>query len=48
MKFETILKTSLPHEFPLIIPPEHQDKAIYPIPKVIFRMLDYTDVPEVI
>jgi nuclear cap-binding protein subunit 1 len=46
-KFETLLKTSSSHEFPLIVPPEHHDRIIYPTPKVIFRLFDYTDVPEV-
>ncbi len=45
--FENILNAAIQHEFPLIIPPEFNDKLIYPLPKVVFRMFDYTDVPEV-
>ena len=46
-KFEAVLKTSISHEFPLIIPPEHHEKIVYPTPRIVFRLFDYTDVPEV-
>ncbi len=45
--FESVLANSTPHDFPLIIPPEFNDQTIFPLPRVIFRMFDYTDVPEV-
>lgn len=37
---------ALCHDFPAIVPPEMNDSAIFPLPRVIFRMFDYTDVPE--
>lgn len=40
--------TATPIEFPSIVPPEYSDQSIFPLPRVIFRMFDYTDVPEVI
>lgn len=46
--FETTLNNSTVHEFPVIIPPEHHENTLYPLPRVVFRMFDYTDVPEVI
>ncbi len=45
--FESALSVAIQHEFPLIIPPEYNEKLIYPLPKIVFRMFDYTDVPEV-
>ena len=44
--FETLLATATPHEFPTIYVPEHEANAIFPLPRVIYRMFDYTDVPE--
>ncbi len=46
-KLDSMLRMSISHEFPLIIPPEHHDRILYPPPRVIFRLFDYTDVPEV-
>lgn len=40
--------TATPIEFPSIYPPEFSETSIFPLPRVIFRMFDYTDVPEVI
>ncbi|CAF0836408.1 unnamed protein product [Didymodactylos carnosus] len=34
------------HDLPSIIVPSHQDYIVYPLPKIVFRMFDYTDVPE--
>lgn len=34
------------HDFPFIAVPECTDRYLYPSPRVIFRMFDYTDVPE--
>ena len=39
---------SLAHDFPMVVLPQHNEKTIFPIPRVVFRMFDYTDVPEVI
>lgn len=39
--------TATPIEFPNIVPPEYSENSIFPLPRVIFRMFDYTDVPEV-
>jgi len=44
--FANTLKSSLSHEFPLIVAPEHAEKIPYSLPRIIFRMFDYTDVPE--
>ncbi|CAF0760628.1 unnamed protein product, partial [Brachionus calyciflorus] len=46
VSFEASFKNSTIHDFPLIVPPEYSDKILYPLPRVIFRMFDYTDVPE--
>jgi len=45
--FEKLLANAEVHDFPLIVPPEYNEQTIYPLPQVIFRMFDYTDVPEV-
>ncbi|CAF0777146.1 unnamed protein product [Didymodactylos carnosus] len=34
------------HDLPNLFIPPHQDYTIYPLPKIVFRMFDYTDVPE--
>ena len=47
LAFEKILSNSTAHDFPLITPPEFSEKSIFPLPRAIFRMFDYTDVPEV-
>lgn len=39
-------KSSLSHEFPLIVAPDHVERIPYSLPRIIFRMFDYTDVPE--
>lgn len=46
-EFENVLHNSIVHEFPNVIIPEYNEKVLYPLPRVIFRMFDYTDVPEV-
>jgi nuclear cap-binding protein subunit 1 len=45
--FENALMSASPIEFPSIVPPEYSEHSIFPLPRVIFRMFDYTDVPEV-
>ncbi len=47
VSFENSFVSSIAHDFPTISLPEHNQKTIYPIPRVVFRMFDYTDVPEV-
>lgn len=44
--FEHVLIKAAPYDFPSIIPPEFTEKSVFPLPRVIFRMFDYTDVPE--
>lgn len=46
VNFENMLLNSAPHDFPLIVPPPFAEESIFPLPRVIFRMFDYTDVPE--
>ena len=46
VSFEATFKNSTLHDFPLIIPPEYSSQTLYPLPRVVFRMFDYTDVPE--
>ncbi|CAF3672291.1 unnamed protein product [Rotaria sordida] len=40
------ISASIVHDLPLITIPIHNDTIIYPLPKIVFRMFDYTDVPE--
>lgn len=46
VSFEASFKNSTLHDFALIIPPEYNPETLYPLPRVVFRMFDYTDVPE--
>ncbi|XP_013421265.1 nuclear cap-binding protein subunit 1-like [Lingula anatina] len=46
LAFDGVLCEALQHTLPQIIPPSHDDDATYPLPSVVFRMFDYTDVPE--
>ncbi|EPY78646.1 nuclear cap-binding protein subunit 1 isoform 1 [Camelus ferus] len=43
-----ILCEALQHNLPPFTPPPHTEDSMYPMPRVIFRMFDYTDDPEVI
>ncbi|MEQ2182822.1 Nuclear cap-binding protein subunit 1, partial [Goodea atripinnis] len=45
--FDSVLCEALQHNLPPFTPPGHMPDAQYPIPRVIFRMFDYTDAPEV-
>ncbi len=47
LSFDSLLSTATPVNFPLIVPPEFNEQTIFPLPRTIFRMFDYTDVPEV-
>lgn len=44
--FDSVLCDALQHTLPQIIPPSHNEEMVYPIPRVVFRLFDYTDVPE--
>ncbi|XP_066576320.1 nuclear cap-binding protein subunit 1 [Amia ocellicauda] len=44
--FDSVLCEALQHNLPPFTPPPHTEDAVYPMPKVIFRMFDYTDAPE--
>lgn len=43
--FDSILCEALQHTLPQVIPPPHEENSVYPLPKVVFHMFDYTDVP---
>lgn len=44
--FHSTLCKALPHPIPSFRLPPHSDVTCYPLPKVVFRMFDYTDAPE--
>lgn len=46
LAFDSVLCEALQHTLPTIQPPPHIDSNVYPMPKVVFRMFDYTDCPE--
>ncbi|CAH0725023.1 unnamed protein product, partial [Brenthis ino] len=46
LAFDSILCEALQHTLPAIQPPPHNDGDTYPMPRVIFRMFDYTDCPD--
>ncbi|KAK3733283.1 hypothetical protein QZH41_011130, partial [Actinostola sp. cb2023] len=46
LAFDSVLGEALQHSLPSFTVPSHQDDAGYPCPTVIYRMFDYTDVPE--
>ncbi|OWR49725.1 nuclear cap-binding protein subunit 1 [Danaus plexippus] len=46
LAFDSILCEALQHTLPTIQPPPHNDGDTYPMPRVIFRMFDYTDCPD--
>lgn len=47
LAFDSVLCDALQHTLPQIIPPSHNEEIMYPLPAVVFRLFDYTDVPEV-
>jgi nuclear cap-binding protein subunit 1 len=46
LAFDSILCEALQHNLPQIQPPPHETHYVYPYPKVVFRLFDYTDCPE--
>ena len=46
LHMDAILCEALQHNIPPIKPPPHEAANIYPYPRVIFRLFDYTDCPE--
>lgn len=45
--FEGLLMESVQQTLPTFVPPPHREGfSVYPLPKVVFRMFDYTDCPE--
>uniref|UniRef100_A0AAX7SNL4 MIF4G domain-containing protein n=1 Tax=Astatotilapia calliptera TaxID=8154 RepID=A0AAX7SNL4_ASTCA len=44
--FDSVLCEALQHNLPPFTPPGHMPDAQYPMPRVIFRVFDYTDAPE--
>ncbi|ELT97533.1 hypothetical protein CAPTEDRAFT_202900 [Capitella teleta] len=46
LAFDDRLCDALSHSLPQIIPHSHHDDDSYPLPHIVFRMFDYTDVPE--
>ena len=45
--FENMFLNCTQHDFPAIVPVDFDETSVFPLPRVIFRMFDYTDVPEV-
>ena len=45
-ELEYMVSKGQTHNLPQIIPPSHQDGNQYPVPRVIFRLFDFTDCPE--
>lgn len=45
--FDSVLCEALQHNLPPFTPPAHSEDAVYPMPRVVFRIFDYTDAPEV-
>ncbi|OCT97738.1 hypothetical protein XELAEV_18009967mg [Xenopus laevis] len=46
LAFDSVLCEALQHNLPPFTPPPHTEDSVYPVPRVIFRMFDYTDAPE--
>ncbi|XP_004711048.1 nuclear cap-binding protein subunit 1 isoform X1 [Echinops telfairi] len=46
LAFDSILCEALQHNLPPFTPPPHTEDSVYPMPRIIFRMFDYTDDPE--
>uniref|UniRef100_A0A3P8Z5D6 Nuclear cap-binding protein subunit 1 n=1 Tax=Esox lucius TaxID=8010 RepID=A0A3P8Z5D6_ESOLU len=44
--FDSVLCEALQHNLPPFTPPAHTPDCQYPVPRVVFRVFDYTDAPE--
>lgn len=44
--FDGTLCDALQHTIPKIMLPSHNEDSAYPLPSVIFRMFDYSDIPD--
>lgn len=47
LAFDSVLCATLQHHLPSIVPPSHHNACVYPIPWVVYRMFDYTNVLDV-
>ena len=45
--FEGSLCDAIQHPIPVIMLPSHTQDTVYPLPSVVFRLFDYSDLPEV-
>lgn len=46
LAFDDVLGDALQHTLPSFALPAEKDGTVYPLPYVVYRMFDYTDVPE--
>lgn len=46
LTFDNVLCEALQHNLPPIVPPPHHNACVYPMPWVVYRMFDYTDVTD--
>ncbi|VVC44097.1 Hypothetical protein CINCED_3A017899 [Cinara cedri] len=46
LTFDNVLCEALQHNLPVIAPPPHHNACVYPMPWVVYRMFDYTDVTD--
>lgn len=46
LAFDSVLCEALQHNLPSIQMPPHEPSIVYPLPRVIFRLFDYTDCPD--
>ena len=46
LSFGKVFGEALQHNLPSITIPPHDSSYVYPYPKVVFRLFDYTDCPE--
>lgn len=46
LAFDSVLCEALQHNLPQIVPPQHHETFVYPMPWVVYRMFDYTDCPD--
>ncbi|KAG5443536.1 Component of the cap-binding complex (CBC) [Clonorchis sinensis] len=44
--FPSLKELGQPHHIPPLTPPDYDPEVVYPMPRVVFRMFDYTDVIE--